>query len=38
MGLAAVDVEPYILDIYLDYFHSEEAIEPTNATTFYRLD
>ncbi|MGK8200592.1 UPF0489 family protein [Burkholderia cepacia] len=29
--------EPYILDIDLDYFHSENAIAPKDPATFYRL-
>lgn len=33
----AVETEPYVLDIDLDYFHSEDAIEPGDAATFYRL-
>ncbi|HDR9033383.1 TPA: UPF0489 family protein [Burkholderia vietnamiensis] len=31
------EAEPYILDIDLDYFHSEKSIEPDDPTTFYRL-
>ncbi|UOB57000.1 UPF0489 family protein [Burkholderia pyrrocinia] len=37
MGLASVEAEPYILDIDLDYFHSEKAITPADASTFHRL-
>ncbi|MCP3170224.1 peptide arginase family protein [Myxococcus qinghaiensis] len=36
-GVLAVEAEPYVLDIDLDYFHSERAIEPDDPTTFYRL-
>ncbi|WP_320534459.1 hypothetical protein [Robbsia andropogonis] len=28
---------PYILDIDLDYFHSERSIEPVESNTFYQL-
>ncbi|WP_343668596.1 UPF0489 family protein [Paraburkholderia heleia] len=36
-GVPPVEAEPYILDIDLDYFHSEKAIEPDDPATFYRL-
>ncbi|WP_442782876.1 UPF0489 family protein [Collimonas fungivorans] len=36
-GLSAAEAAPYILDIDLDYFHSERAINPDDPTTFYRL-
>ncbi|HDR9798340.1 TPA: UPF0489 family protein [Burkholderia cenocepacia] len=36
-GVPTVEAEPYILDIDLDYFHSEKAIEPDDPATFYRL-
>ncbi|WP_321942718.1 peptide arginase family protein [Burkholderia cenocepacia] len=36
-GAPAVTAQPYILDIDLDYFHSEKAIEPDDPETFYRL-
>ncbi|MCA7967344.1 UPF0489 family protein [Burkholderia cenocepacia] len=36
-GAPAVEAEPYILDIDLDYFHAETSIEPANTATFYRL-
>lgn len=36
-GLVPAEAEPYILDIDLDYFHSERAIEPEDPATFYRL-
>lgn len=36
-GVPAVEAEPYVLDIDLDYFHSEKAIEPDDPATFYRL-
>jgi hypothetical protein len=36
-GVPPVEAEPYVLDIDLDYFHSERAIEPDDPTTFYRL-
>lgn len=32
-----VEADPYILDIDLDYFHTEKAIEPDDPATFYRL-
>ncbi len=37
VGMASVEAAPYILDIDLDYFHSEESINPQNPDTFYRL-
>lgn len=36
-GIPAVEAEPYILDIDLDYFHAETSIEPADTATFYRL-
>ncbi|MGX5872976.1 UPF0489 family protein [Burkholderia gladioli] len=36
-GVLGPEAAPYILDIDLDYFHSEKAIEPDDPTTFYRL-
>ena len=36
-GVPAVEAEPYVLDIDLDYFHSEKAIDPADPATFYRL-
>ncbi|KVV46722.1 hypothetical protein WK92_24520 [Burkholderia ubonensis] len=36
-GVPGVEAEPYILDIDLDYFHTEKAIEPDDPATFYRL-
>lgn len=36
-SIPAVESEPYVLDIDLDYFHSEKAIEPDDPATFYRL-
>ncbi|AOR66232.1 hypothetical protein BBJ41_00945 [Burkholderia stabilis] len=36
-GVPGVEADPYILDIDLDYFHTEKAIEPDDTTTFYRL-
>lgn len=36
-GVPGAEVVPYVLDIDLDYFHSERAIEPEDPTTFYRL-
>ncbi|WP_109479890.1 UPF0489 family protein [Paraburkholderia sp. C35] len=36
-GVLGPEAEPYILDIDLDYFHTEKAIEPDDPTTFYRL-
>lgn len=36
-GLEFNEEEPYVLDIDLDYFHSEKAIEPDDPATFYRL-
>jgi hypothetical protein len=37
VGIAHLEAEPYILDIDLDTFHSQQAIEPADCTTFYRL-
>lgn len=39
VSLAASPLQeaPYILDIDLDVFHTKKAIEPNDATTFYRL-
>ncbi|WP_407056523.1 peptide arginase family protein [Burkholderia vietnamiensis] len=36
-GVPGVEADPYILDIDLDYFHTEKAIEPDDPATFYRL-
>jgi hypothetical protein len=36
-GASAAEAEPYVLDIDLDFFHSEKAIEPDVLATFYRL-
>ncbi|WP_454688217.1 UPF0489 family protein [Achromobacter aloeverae] len=36
-GVPAAEAAPYVLDIDLDYFHSEKAIEPDDPATFYRL-
>lgn len=36
-GIPATEAQPYVLDIDLDYFHSEKAIEPDDPATFYRL-
>lgn len=36
-GVPGVGADPYILDIDLDYFHTQKAIAPTNTTTFYQL-
>jgi hypothetical protein len=36
-GLPMAETAPYILDIDLDYFHSEKAINPDDPSTFYRL-
>lgn len=36
-GVPVVEPEPYILDIDLDYVHSEKAIEPDDPATLYRL-
>jgi hypothetical protein len=36
-GVPGAEAAPYILDIDLDYFHSEKAIDPDDAATFYRL-
>lgn len=33
----SVEATPYILDIDLDYFHSEKAISPDDPEVFYRL-
>jgi len=37
VGLVHLEVQPYILDIDLDAFHSRRAIEPADPSTFYRL-
>jgi len=37
VGIPHLEREPYILDIDLDAFHSQQAIEPADLTTFYRL-
>jgi hypothetical protein len=37
VGMESAEASPYILDIDLDYFHSSEAINPQNPSTFYRL-
>lgn len=37
VGIAHLEAEPYILDIDLDVFHSQQAIKPADQTTFYRL-
>jgi len=36
-GVPGPEAEPYILDIDLDYFHTEKAIDPDDPATFYRL-
>lgn len=36
-GEPGVEAEPYVLDIDLDYFNSDKAIEPDDPATFYRL-
>lgn len=36
-GLPVAETAPYILDVDLDYFHSERAINPDDSATFYRL-
>lgn len=36
-GVPAVEAKSYILDLDLDYFHSEKAIDPDDPATFYRL-
>lgn len=37
VGIDHLEAQPYILDIDLDAFHSRQAIEPVDRTTFYRL-
>lgn len=37
VGIDHLEAQPYILDIDLDAFHSRQAIEPADRTTFYRL-
>lgn len=37
VGIEYLEAQPYILDIDLDVFHSRQAIEPADRTTFYRL-
>lgn len=36
-GEPGVAADPYILDIDLDYFHTQKGIAPGDTTTFYRL-
>lgn len=36
-GLPTVEAGPYILDIDLDYFHTDKAIDPVDPAAFYRL-
>ncbi|WP_186046462.1 hypothetical protein [Burkholderia gladioli] len=36
-GVPAVEIEPFVLYIDLDFFHSEDGVEPGDAATFYRL-
>lgn len=37
VGIKDVESLPYIMDIDLDFFHSERAITPNDASTFHRL-
>lgn len=37
VGIPHLELQPYILDIDLDAFHSQQAIKPTSTATFYRL-
>lgn len=37
VGIDHPEAQPYILDIDLDAFHSRQAIEPGDPSTFYRL-
>ena len=37
VGIDHLETRPYILDIDLDAFHSQQAIEPVDPLTFYRL-
>lgn len=37
VGIDHLEALPYILDIDLDAFHSQQAIEPVDPLTFYRL-
>ena len=37
IGLPSLEAAPYILDIDLDAFHSRQAINPEDPSTFYRL-
>lgn len=37
VGLQSVEASPYILDIDLDYFHSENAVSPDDSSSFHRL-
>ena len=37
VGIDHLEAQSYILDIDLDVFHSRQAIEPADRTTFYRL-
>lgn len=37
LGVSNVEGLPYILDIDLDYLHSEDSVQPKNTNTFFRL-
>jgi len=37
VGIPHLEAQPYILDIDLDVFHSQKAINPADPKTFYRL-
>ena len=37
VGIDHLESQPYILDIDLDAFHSRQAIDPADRTTFFRL-
>ncbi|KAB0773157.1 UPF0489 family protein [Pseudomonas aeruginosa] len=37
IGLSTIEAAPYILDIDLDIFHTRQAINPEDPSTFYRL-
>jgi len=36
-GMKSMEEQPYILDIDLDYFHTEKSVEPNKMETFSRL-
>jgi hypothetical protein len=37
VGIDDITNQPFILDVDLDYFHTEKSIEPNDPTVFYEL-